>query len=213
MDPLAHVRSRTGRIRLAVLAVCVLAVLGFYLRCATSYGKDVGSSSTPAGFQNLQADAFVHGQLALRIPAPAGLMALPDPYDAAQNMPFRAAGLHDLTYFDGRLYTYYGPAPVLLVDVPYRLLTGDFASSTLSCLIYVSLGFLAIGLFFLKFWRRTGDSLFLAFAVAFALLAANQAAPVLLGIPSENQAYIYLLRLFAFLLIIWAILRKNLGRG
>jgi len=35
----------------------------------------------------------------------------------------------------------------------------------------------------------------------------------LLGIPSENQAYIYLLRLAAFLLIIWAILRKNLGRG
>jgi hypothetical protein len=77
----------------------------------------------------------------------------------------------------------------------------------------LTLGFLAVGLFFLKFWRRTGDSLFLAFAVAFALLAANQAAPILLGIPSENQAYIYLLRLAAFLLIIWAILRKNLGRG
>jgi len=77
----------------------------------------------------------------------------------------------------------------------------------------LTLGFLAVGLYFLKFWRRTGDALFLAFAVAFALLAVNQAAPVLLGISSENQAYIYLLRLAAFLLIIWAILRKNLGRG
>jgi hypothetical protein len=77
----------------------------------------------------------------------------------------------------------------------------------------MTLGFLAVGLFFLKFWRRTGDGLFLAFAVAFALLAANHALLVLFGVPSEDQGYIYLLRLAAFLLIILAVLRKNLGRG
>ena len=77
----------------------------------------------------------------------------------------------------------------------------------------LTLGFLAVGLFFLKFWRRTGDGLFAAFAVAFGLLAANQAIPVLLGIPSEDQGYVYLLRLAAFVLIIAAVLRKNLRRG
>lgn len=76
----------------------------------------------------------------------------------------------------------------------------------------LTLGWLAIGIFFLKFWRRTGDGLFLAFAVAFALLAINQAVPVLFGVPSEHQGYIYLLRLAAFLLIILAVLRKNLRR-
>lgn len=76
----------------------------------------------------------------------------------------------------------------------------------------LTLGFLAVGLFFLKFWRRTGDGLFLAFAIAFALLATNQAVPVLFGVPSEDQGYIYLLRLAAFLLIILAVLRKNLRR-
>lgn len=75
------------------------------------------------------------------------------------------------------------------------------------------LGFLAVGLFFLKFWRRTGDGLFLAFAVAFALLAINQAAPILINVSDENQGYIYLLRLAGFLLIILAVLRKNLRRG
>ncbi len=74
------------------------------------------------------------------------------------------------------------------------------------------IGFLIAGLFFLKFWRQTRDGLFLAFAAAFALLAANQAAPVLLGIPTENQAAVYLLRLAAFALIIWAVLSKNLKR-
>jgi hypothetical protein len=76
----------------------------------------------------------------------------------------------------------------------------------------LTLGFLIVGLFFLRFWRRTRDGLFLAFALAFALLATNQAVPVLAGIPSENQGYVYLLRLAAFVLIIAAVLRKNIGR-
>lgn len=73
-------------------------------------------------------------------------------------------------------------------------------------------GFLAVALFFLKFWRRTKDGLFLTFALAFVLLAANQALPVLLRIPSEDQSHVYLLRLAAFVLIIAAVLQKNLGR-
>jgi zinc transporter ZupT len=77
----------------------------------------------------------------------------------------------------------------------------------------LTVGFLIVALFFLKFWRRTGDRLFATFAAAFVLLAANHAAPVLLDIPSENQAPVFLLRLAAFALIIWAILRKNLSRG
>jgi hypothetical protein len=76
----------------------------------------------------------------------------------------------------------------------------------------ISVGFLTAALFFLKFWRRTGDGLFAAFAAAFVLLAANQAAPVLFGISDEALSGVYLLRLAAFLMIIFAILRKNLGR-
>jgi hypothetical protein len=73
----------------------------------------------------------------------------------------------------------------------------------------LSIAFVVVALFFLKFWRRTGDGLFLAFAAAFVLMAINQAAPPLLGIPSEEAGDIYLFRAAAFVLIIFAILRKN----
>jgi hypothetical protein len=76
----------------------------------------------------------------------------------------------------------------------------------------LSAGFLMAALFFLRFWRRTRDGLFAAFAAAFALLALAQPLPVLTGIPSESEAPIYLIRLAAYLLIIWAILHKNLQR-
>ena len=74
-------------------------------------------------------------------------------------------------------------------------------------------GFLVAGLFFLKFWRRTRDSLFLAFSAAFGLLALGAALPVLLDTPHEERSGIYLIRLAAFLLIIVAVLAKNLRRG
>lgn len=66
------------------------------------------------------------------------------------------------------------------------------------------------GLFFLRFWRRTGERLFLAFAFAFWLLGANAAIPTLIGRPAAAHGEVYLLRLAAFLLIILAILAKNL---
>ena len=75
----------------------------------------------------------------------------------------------------------------------------------------LSAGYAVAGVFFLSFWRWTRDSLFAVFAVAFWLMALNQALPVLLGVPREEQGGIYLLRLAAFILIIGAILRKNLS--
>ena len=77
-----------------------------------------------------------------------------------------------------------------------------------------TMGFIFAGLFFFRFWRRTKDELFAAFGIAFWLLALNQAFITLSGIPREELSWVYILRVAAFLLIIAAILRKNLpGRG
>ena len=63
-------------------------------------------------------------------------------------------------------------------------------------------------LFFLRFWRRTRDRLFLMFAASFALLAAGWAAQALTNQP-ETHPELYLIRLAAFVLIIVAIVDKN----
>ena len=74
----------------------------------------------------------------------------------------------------------------------------------------VTMGYLLAGLFFLRFWRRTKDSLFVVFAVAFWLLALNQAIVTLSGVAREELSWVYLLRLAAITLIIIAVVRKNL---
>lgn len=76
----------------------------------------------------------------------------------------------------------------------------------------ITMGFLVASLFFMRFWRRTGDWLFIAFSIAFLLFAVNQALVALAGIPREEQSWMYLLRLAGFALIVVAIIGKNLDR-
>lgn len=73
----------------------------------------------------------------------------------------------------------------------------------------VALGFLVCCLFFLRFWKRTREQLFLAFALAFALLGVGQTVIALAQMPTEEKGALYLIRLLAFLLILFAIYRKN----
>ena len=78
----------------------------------------------------------------------------------------------------------------------------------------ISTGYLVAGVFFLRFWARTRERLFAIFALAFWLLAATQVLVTLAGIPREEQSWIYLLRLAAFVLIIFGIAAKNVrGKG
>ena len=75
----------------------------------------------------------------------------------------------------------------------------------------VTLGYAVAALFFLRFWRRTGDRLFVAFAIAFVLLTLNQALAQWLGAADERVGYTYLLRVLGFILILGAIVDKNLS--
>ena len=72
-------------------------------------------------------------------------------------------------------------------------------------------GYVIAVVFFLRFWRHTADRLFLAFAVAFALLALNQGLAQWVGAADERVAYIYLLRVLGFVLILAGIVDKNLS--
>jgi len=77
----------------------------------------------------------------------------------------------------------------------------------------IVMGYAVCGLFFLRFWRRTGDRLFLVFALAFWLLGLQRLALALTEPVEESRTGLYLVRLFAFLLILWGIIDKNRSGG
>lgn len=74
----------------------------------------------------------------------------------------------------------------------------------------VAMGFFIISIFFFRFWKESRDRLFGFFAFSFIVLAVNR---FLIGITesgSEASHYLYVVRLIAFVIIIYAIVDKNL---
>ena len=77
----------------------------------------------------------------------------------------------------------------------------------------IAMGFAIAGLFFLRYWRESGDRFFVWFATAFFVLAANRAMLALMHEDDEISLAPYLVRLLAFLIILAAIVDKNLRRA
>jgi hypothetical protein len=72
-----------------------------------------------------------------------------------------------------------------------------------------AMGCAIAALFFLRFWRESLDRLFLLFALAFWMLAFNYAVLGTVAFATEWRVYVFLVRLAAFCLIIFAIIDKN----
>ncbi|MBN8530751.1 MAG: hypothetical protein J0L97_02665 [Alphaproteobacteria bacterium] len=72
----------------------------------------------------------------------------------------------------------------------------------------VAMACFTASLFFLRFWKTTRDRFFLFFAISFSVEGINR---IILGLfySDEQEPRIYLLRLVAFLLILFAIVDKN----
>jgi len=67
----------------------------------------------------------------------------------------------------------------------------------------------AVGLLFLRSWRRTGDRLFALFALAFVLLSVERWVFLLLPQRHQLPQAVYLIRLAAFIVILVAFIDKN----
>jgi hypothetical protein len=76
----------------------------------------------------------------------------------------------------------------------------------------IVMGFLVAALMFLRFWKRTREGLYLAFSGSFLLLGATQGLLTLGNFHDEERSWLYLLRLAAFLLILFAMGWQNRGR-
>jgi tetratricopeptide (TPR) repeat protein len=140
---------------LLLAAVCAL-VIGVYTYLSQSGLLELLNSNPASTYYNLLVQGFRAGHLSLEKDVPPGLAQLDDPYDPAANAPYRGLPyqLHDLSYYKGRLYLYFGVTPALILFWPYVALTGHYLFHRQAVTLFCSIGFLASVSLLSALWRR-----------------------------------------------------------
>ncbi len=77
----------------------------------------------------------------------------------------------------------------------------------------IAMASLLIALFFLRFWRNSGDRFFLYFALSFLIEGVHRLLSNFFLATHEDSPLHYLVRLLAYGLILLAILEKNWPRS
>ncbi|HTS17767.1 MAG TPA: tetratricopeptide repeat protein [Verrucomicrobiae bacterium] len=135
--------------------VCAL-VIGVYA-CMVQPGLfERRTSNTADATYNLLVGGFRDGRLSLNEDVPSGFAQLADPYDPITNERYRhgSARLHDLSYYKGKLYLYFGITPAVMLFWPYVALTGHYLSQRSAGVIFCAVGFLAGAGLLGALWRR-----------------------------------------------------------
>jgi tetratricopeptide (TPR) repeat protein len=139
-----------------VLGVVSALVIGVYAVCAHSGFWESLGLNPAENYYNLLVEGFRAGQLSLDKEPPAGLTQLADPYDPIANAHYRGAfhQLHDLSYYKGRLYLYFGITPAVILFWPFVSLTGHYLYQSQAVEIFCVVGYLAGAGLLCALWRR-----------------------------------------------------------
>lgn len=164
--------------------------MALYAVIAWNRVSELGNRTAETAYYNRLVDGFRTGQLSLKMDAPPGLAALKDPYDPEANADFRGSSfvdanrLHDLSYYQGKLYLYFGVAPALLLFWPYAAVTGRYLEHAQAVAIFISVGFLA-GVWLLRSIRQRyfPQTHALAVAAGAVALGLTSGIPVMLNRP------------------------------
>jgi len=165
------------------LAVVCVLVIGAYAYMAQSPTWEPVADATET-YYNLLVRGFRAGQLNLKKEVPVGLTQLADPYDPYANGVYRAPPywMHDLSYYKGKVYLYWGVTPVVLLFWPYVALTGRYLFHKQAVAVFCALGFLASVGLLRDLWRRYFAEVNIAVVLACALaLGFVTGVPVLLS--------------------------------
>ena len=129
-EPIGPVRTRHWLWAVVLVILALAIVHAFRIDHVSLYQ----TNGEPVGFQTKMAEAFLDGRLDMG-PAPAGLVDLANQWDPVANRTYRYDHkLHDFSYFEGRIYSPFGPTPALLLHLPIRAVTGKLVSPEVATL-------------------------------------------------------------------------------
>lgn len=141
---------------MAWIATIVLLTLAYYF-WTTVCSFDTVPEIPPRGARetdhyNMLSRGFLSGHLYLDGDVPKALLEAANPYDPKSRGNVEV--LHDASFYRGKYYIYFGPAPVVTLFLPFTVITGRDLPIPYAVLIFAAGCFLALTATFLSLQRR-----------------------------------------------------------
>ena len=163
------------------------------------------------------AESFMHGQLYLEEEPPEFLAEMENPYDkGARDEQIKEHGksVHwDAAYFEGKYYVYFGVLPVLMLYLPFRLITGTAMTNLLAIQFYLCFfvvgSFLLIGKIIKKYFSKRSIP-FLSYLIL-SLIFVNASGGIFIAKRPDfySVPIISALALTVFGLYFWMLAEEN----
>ena len=157
--------ERPAALKNTAMALTAVLVVAATVMTWVSMFDQTGAVST--GWQNERGnqitqeivDAFRAGQVHLLDTPSKELLEMENPYDWSARSALGVSAKWDHLLFEGKYYSYYGIAPVLLLYLPYNLITGYYFPVAESILLFGGLGIIFLTLLFLEFAKLFGKKI------------------------------------------------------
>lgn len=146
-----------SKLAFAMTAVMIVSSVAITFVCSyNSYGGISTGFKNTSGNQISQeiVDAFEAGQVHLLAEPSEELLALENPYDWGERSASGVSAKWDHLLFEGKYYSYYGIAPVLILFLPYHAITGYYFPSAEAIMLFGAVGMLFLTLLFTELVKR-----------------------------------------------------------
>ena len=157
-DPQSKKQKRVITLLFAFIVVFAFVLCAVSIESSWFYDYPLNGSVDDYGCYPQMFDAFKKGQLNIDTDYDLSLLSkLENPYDPAERREAtgeRFGVIWDRAFFDGKLYSYFGVAPIFYLYFPAYILTGKVISDALAATLISSAAAIFLGLVLLEALKR-----------------------------------------------------------
>lgn len=196
----------------AVVAVLIISL------CILPMGVHPRWNGQDADCRNqyeLMAEAFLEGHIDFAYGDEDALLVLDNPYDPYERSEAEVPFHFDHAYYNGHYYMYFGVVPVLLVFLPYRVLTGTSLTTYHATQLFVALTIAGIFLLFRllrkRFFPKMTEGVSLILCSAFSVISVwySIAQPALYCTAISAALAMEIWSLYFYIRGVWVLSSEN----
>ena len=156
--------------------VCAVALL--IISCIVPMGLSPNHNGEYLRFRNqyeMIAESFLKGQLSFQYEVDERLLAMENPYDWEERINQDVQYYWDHALYNGRYYMYFGVAPVFMLFLPFRIITGKplmgYHGTQVFTVVYIIGFFMILWMLGKKFFQKMTFSMYMLLCTAMVCLS------------------------------------------